>query len=305
MGNKWLASILAGMTLFCSSFAAEAAQLDTYRNMLAKRSFMLKYSIAPWLMIEYEHNRSSMGEYSNTDVSWVNRPNQGIIVVDGGNCYMDKFDGGEFTVSLSPGSISSGATTMDELVEKKGATKPSSVRHTCMLKKNGETFSYYRIDNGKGKSSYAGRFAGGYERSQVMAGEHYTAKSPFDAMMQEMDYGDPRIAKMLAIIYPPDPTQTFLDMPEYSLVNSGTLRSGLSYEDYAASEGGRYYAARYYFDQGRLVKFASVSFPELLDMAQGGIEQSFITIEEFSPVPDKQYLSLPAGLKVVTERGQK
>lgn len=305
MGNKWLAAILAGTTLFCASFAAEAAQLDTYRNMLAKRSFMLKYSIAPWLMFEYEHNRKGIGEYGYSDVNWVGRPNQGVIVVDGTTCYMDKFNGSDFTVSVSPGSLSDGATTMDELVEKKGATKPSSVRHICMLKKNGETFSYYRTDNGKGKFSYAGRFAGGYERSQVMAGEHYTAKSPFDAMMQETDYGDPRIAKMLAIIYPPAPTQTFLDMPEYSLVNSGTLRSGLSYEDYAASEGGRYYAARYYFDQGRLVKFASVSFPESLDMAQGGIEQSLIMIEEFSPVPDKQYLSLPEGLKVVTERGQK
>lgn len=304
MRNKWLASILAGMTMFCASCAVEAAQLDTYRNMLARRSFTLKYTIVPGLMTEYEHNRAGMGEYGHADTNWSGRPNQGIIVVDGGTRYMDKFDDGAFMISLSPGSIPDGAMTVDELVEKKGAKKPSSVRHSCLLVKNGETFSYYRIDNGKGKSNYAGRYVGGYERSQVVAGEHYTARNPFDAMMQEMDYGDPRIAKMLAIIYPPDPTQTFLDMPEYSLVDSGTLESGLSYEDYAASEEGRYYAARYYFDKGQLVKFASAVFPESLNVDEG-IELSLIMIEEFSPVPDSQYLSLPSGLKVVTESGKK
>lgn len=295
---------ISGNDAFCSPFATEAAQLDAYRNMVAKQSFTLKYSITPTIALEQEHNRKGMGEFAWFDTDWVVRPHQGIIIVDGGTRYLDKFDG-DFTVSVSQSSLSGGAKTTEEFVAKKGAAKPSPVRHTCMLVKNGETFSYYRIDNGKGKSSYAGRFAGGYERSQVRAGEHYTALSPFDAMMQETDYGDPRIAKMLAIIYPPDPTKTFLNMPEYSLVNSGTLKSGLSYEDYAASEGGRYYAARYYFDQGRLVKFAAVSFPESLDVSQGVIERSLIAIEEFSPVPDKQYLSLPEGLKVVTEWGQK
>lgn len=304
MGNKWLASILAGTALFCSPFAIEAAQLDAYRNMVTKQSFTLKYSITPTFALEQEHNQRGMGEYTWSGNNWVARPNRGIIIVDGGTRYLDKFDG-DLMVSVSLGPLSDGATTMDELAEKKGMKKPSSVRHSCLLIKNGETFSYYRTDNGKGKSSYAGRRAGGYERSQVAAGEHYTAYSPFDAMMQEIDYGDTRIAKMLAIICPPDPTQTFLDMPEYSMVDSGTLTSGLSYEDYAASEGGRYYAARYYFDKGRLVKFAAVSFPESLDVSQGGIERSLIAIEEFSPVPDSQYLSLPVQLKVVTEDGQK
>lgn len=305
MKNKCFASLLAGVTFLSSSFVAEAAQLDTYRNMLSQHSFTLKYSIVPAIMLEQEHNRSGMGEYSISYDNWFRRPNQGIIVVDGATCYMEKFDSGSFRALGSQDVLSDGAKTMEELVRENGEKRPSSVKHTCMLIKDGETFSYYRSDNGKGKSSYAGRYSGGWERSQVVAGEHYTANGPFDAMMQEMDYGDPRIAKMLAIISPPDPAQTFLDMPAYSFVNSGTLASGLSYEDYAASKGGRYYAARYYFDQGQLVKFASVSFPQSLDVAQGGIERSFITIEEFSPVPDSQYLSLPDGIRDVTEREKK
>lgn len=304
MRNKWLASLLAGATLFCSPFAAKAAQLDAYRDMVVKQSFTLKYSIAPSFVLEQEHNQRGMGEYTWADTDWVVPPNQGVIIVDGGTRYLDKFDG-DLMVSVSPSSLSGGVVTTEELAKEKGEKKPSKVTHTCLLIKNGETFSYRRTDDGKGKSDYAGRYKGGYERSQVMAGEHYTALSPFDAMMQEMDYGDPRIAKMLAIICPPDPMQTFIDIPEYSLVDSGTLKSGLSYEDYAASEEGRYYAARYYFDKGRLVKFAAVSFPESLDVTQGGIERSLIDIEEFSPVPDRQYLSLPVQLKVVTGDGQR
>lgn len=304
MKNKWFVSLMAGVTLLSASFAGEAAQLDVYRNMLAQHSFTLKYNIAPTIMLEQEHNRSGMGEFASSGINWSNRPNQGTIVVDGTTCYMDKFDDGSSMVLVSPYSLPDGAKTMDELIKEKGE-KSSTVTHMCMLIKNGETFSYYRYDNEKGKPRYAGRVSDGWERSQVVAGEHYTARNPFDAMMQETDYGDPRIAKMLAIISPPDPAQTFFDTPAYSLVNSGTLASGLSYEDYAASKGGRYYAARYYFDQGQLVKFASVSFPQSLDVAQGGVERNLITIEEFSPVPDSQYLSLPDGIRDVTKRGEK
>ena len=303
MRNKFLASVLAGLAMFgASCLPAEATQLDAYRNMLAKQAFTLKYAIAPATLLEQEHNRSGLGEWTNKDYRWGKRPHQGLIVVDGATRYTDQFDGGTAFIDLS-GSSLSGTSTTEELAKKK--TQTGSIRHTCMLIKNGEVFSWYRIDDENGKPDYEGRYDGGYLRSQVVAGEHFTAVNPIDAMMQEMDYGDPRIAKMLAIIYPPDSAQTFLDTPDYGFVDAGTLASGLSYEDYSASEDGRYYAARFYFNQGRLVKFASVSFPESLDVAKDRIERSLIVIEDFSPAPVSQYLSLPAGLKDVTKRGEK
>ena len=92
MRNKILISLLAGVMCFCVFHSStEATQLDTYRNMLAKRSFTLRYSIAPEMMFAYtrEHNRAGMGEISSIDMNkaYSQRPNHGIIVADGTTLY--------------------------------------------------------------------------------------------------------------------------------------------------------------------------------------------------------------------------
>ena len=92
-------------------------------------------------------------------------------------------------------------------------------------------------------------------------------------------------------------------MPIYRQVGSGWLSNGLNYVDYQ-SNGQNMEAIRYYFNGYTLTKIASAQF--IYD-DQGKLQarRCIIKVNEFSPTPAKEYLSLPAGVKDATKKPKK
>ena len=93
------------------------------------------------------------------------------------------------------------------------------------------------------------------------------------------------------------------EMPSYRQVNSGWLNNGLNYVDYR-SDGRNMEAIRYYFNGYTLVKIASAQFI-YDDKGQMQARRCIIKVNEFSPTPAKEYLSLPAGVKDATKKPKK
>ncbi len=274
MKNKVFVSILAGIIGICTNLTSvNSAHLDAYRSMLANRSFTLKYEIVtpPTRRTNHAVDMEWGVMFDTKHVSLC--PLQGIVVMEGDNRYTE----------------TTYRTVTYGVAENDGKTQKSSVspdeRSHCMLIKNGEVFEFYRSDFPNGKKSYDGR----------------TSSDPYEEMNQEIGYGNPVITQLLEAIRPSE-HGSFAELLTYNFQGTGSLSDGTSYEDYAARKDGQFYAMRYYFNHGQLVKVASATWPQNLEIAENGYEKCVIRITEVSSVPDQNYLSLPVGLKVVTKR---
>ena len=105
----------------------------------------------------------------------------------------------------------------------------------------------------------------------------------------------------MAAVLPADRIIATPTTPVYKFVGSGTLDSGLSYEDFTAEKNNTFYALRYYFSGDKMVKIAMFNYTKS-GGAITGYEKHVLDIEEFSTAPDANYLQLPPGLKDATKR---
>lgn len=120
-------------------------------------------------------------------------------------------------------------------------------------------------------------------------------------MLQGDAFGGGDMTRLLNAMLPDNMKSS--EMPSYRQVGSGWLSNGLNYVDYQ-SNGQNMEAIRYYFNGYTLTKIASAQF--IYD-DQGKLQarRCIIKVNEFSPTPAKEYLSLPAGVKDATKKPKK
>lgn len=235
---------------------AEARNSDTYRNLLMKKTYTIKYvDITPEPRVT---NRDKIPMYGKNDmdrsqsVFLLNKQTESVAVSDGNNSYEE---------------ISAGGFTQ------------------CRLQLGENVFAFVKYNDGTKIDTY------GIKKGWVAPLEINHIR----IAMQGNTYGSSRMSRYLNALLPND--NKSLDMPTFRYVGSGWLDNGLNYEDYKSNDDSVFEAVRYYFNGYNLVKIAAV---EYWTNASGVMEgnKTIIKINEFSPVPDTNYLQIPKGVKV-------
>ena len=164
-------------------------------------------------------------------------------------------------------------------------------------------FKTCRLQNDKGTYVYT-KYADGGKTSIWGSKKNTVTAIPTNTVayiMQGDAFGGSDMTRMLNAMLPDNVKSN--DMPSYHYGNSGWLSNGLNYVDYKSS-GQNMEAIRYYFNGYTLVKIASAQFI-YDDKGQLQARRCIIKINEFSPTPAKEYLSLPQGIKDATKAPKK
>lgn len=263
-----LTAIFAMSTL--AAVNCEASNLDTYRNLLMRKTYTIKYQeITPQARATNKDRINLFGKSSmdtGTSDLFVNKPTQSILVCDGENKYEEIGIGNAYLESAGIKSVA-----------------------TCRLQKGKEVFNYTRYYD-KDKLVYRG-----VKKGSVSAVD-FNILAQLD---QGASFGTANMTRLLNAMLPNSVKSA--DMPQYTFVGSGWLNNGLNYEDYRSNNNGLFEVVRYYFKNYALVKIASATY---FTNAKGELDghRCIIKIDEFSPTPDTKYLTLPEGLKDTTKR---
>lgn len=161
----------------------------------------------------------------------------------------------------------------------------------CRLQNENGTYVYTKYKEGDKTSIW------GTKKNTVMA----NPTNNVAYMLQGDAFGGNDMTRLLNAMLPDNLKSA--EMPSYKYVNSGWLSNGLNYVDYQSS-GRNMEAIRYYFNGYTLVKIASAQFI-YDDKGQLQARRCIIKVNEFSPTPAKEYLSLPAGVKDATKKPKK
>ena len=161
--------------------------------------------------------------------------------------------------------------------------------YICRLSKNGEDFFFTKYKKG-GKFEYFGT-----KKNHVKANE----KNYLAEIIEGKSYGDADMSRLLNAILPNENKSA--EQNKYRFIAAGNLENNLSYEDYRTDNDGVTEVVRYYFEGDKLVKIASASYSKNLDGKIDG-RRCIIKINEFSAVPNRDLLNLPAGVKDDTKR---
>lgn len=161
----------------------------------------------------------------------------------------------------------------------------------CRLQNENGTYVYTKYNEGQKTSIW------GTKKNTVVANQTNNVAY----MLQGDAFGGGDMTRLLNAMLPDNMKSS--EMPSYRQVGSGWLSNGLNYVDYQ-SNGQNMEAIRYYFNGYTLTKIASAQF--IYDN-QGKLQarRCIIKVNEFSPTPAKEYLSLPAGVKDATKKPKK
>lgn len=162
---------------------------------------------------------------------------------------------------------------------------------SCRLQNANGTYVFTKYNEGQGTAVW------GIKKNTVVANR----TNNIAYMLQGDAFGGGDMTRLLNAMLPDNMKSS--EMPSYRQVGSGWLSNGLNYVDYQ-SNGQNMEAIRYYFNGYTLTKIASAQF--IYD-DQGKLQarRCIIKVNEFSPTPAKEYLSLPAGVKDATKKPKK
>ena len=296
------AAIVAAM-MFCGDVGA--AKLDAYRNIMASKSFTVKYEVdvpdKPWEKYSDIEVYEKDGEvYPIVDVAAamsgskegekICPPYKGVVVIDNQDKYAEV--------------IRKGCKIAYKYDKGKIYLRDGKDQSNHFLKRNGEKFYYFHILWGS-DYKYCGYVKNEFKSGKIEPGNGHW--SPQEAMKIEVNYGHPVIGEILLAIHVDEDTPAMYAPPAYSPAGEGRLDDGLFYEDYSAEQGGVFYAMRYYFDGDTLVKVSRATYKQTADgeIDASSYETRSVNIKEFSPTPERKYLSLPEGLVDVSKKGKK
>lgn len=260
--NKILAAaLLAGACTICVS-NVEASNLDTYRNLLKKSTYTIRFrDITPEERIT---NKDSIKMYGKNDMDRSQSPfllyeqTSGMVTSDGESHYEE----------LGAGEIKQ-----------------------CRLQKGNDTYVFLKRERkADDKNILREIFGGGGKKNQVIPVQtNYMAK----VMLGEA-YGSTALTRYLNAIIPDSDKSG--DLPSFKFVTSGWLDNGLNYEDYSAEEDGVHEVVRYYFNGYALCKISAMRYWKNKAGVMEG-SKSIVRIDEFLPTPSAEHLMLPPGVK--------
>lgn len=268
--------------IFTGVFASdgETAGIDKYRAILSNGSFTIKYRIINYDIPEMRRAMSLT---------------EGVYYTPSELGYKE-----EDTQRLKDEEKSKREKRLDILVMD-GNNRYTEMGGNCKLIINGEVFSFFHEYYKEGK--YIGCHVGKHgfiHRNEVAPGEKYGngwSRQVYRNQEEIQDIENPVFVKMLAAIYPISKVNVVL--PEYSYVTSGATSDGYTYEDYSGVADGRLHAVRCYFQGVDLIKMAYASFLQNSSAPKDSYEKVVIQFETFNNIPEQQYFSVPADLKIV------
>ena len=292
--------LLTAAAIISTSSSTEANKLDAYRDIIASGSFTIHYEleVPPIKETSREGILTQQGLANSKGIMTIenlqNHPFSGIVVIDGSDRYVESSRDilkDEFT----PEDDSEEDKTEEVILKRVGI---------CRLIKDGEVFNFHYTIKKDGVKDYRAP-----SRSIFSSGSHKikaensgAAKAhSYLAMLEEYNYGSVALSKTLIAMYPPQKIIQTDFTPEYTYLESGNLKNGLSYEDYVSNVQGIIHAARYYFDGDKLVKAKVVAYADDVN-GEMGYEKTIIKFHEFVQNPDKSLLKLPDSLKDITKR---
>ena len=262
MQNKWrvattavAASFLMNVALCATAFADN---LDTYRNLLLKKVYTIKYTNITFEPRQTNRDKVSLIGSNYKDISKVDallyKPTQTVIVSD-----------------------------RDKRYEEVGNENYA----TCRLQLADNTYVFTRLKDKDNKIVWIGS-----KKGEVMADK----TNRYAQLLQGDSYGNETMTRMLNACLPN--SRKGAGITTYTKVGEGWLDNGLNYIDYRSDGTGSFEAIRYYFKDWTLVKIASGMYllnnnGEIIDG-----KRNIIHITEFKPVAEESYLNLPEGLKV-------
>ena len=268
--RKRKGAIAALLGLACLGFAAsgavaQAEPIDAYREMLANKTYTIKYTnLTPETRRTSRTLAAMTNGKMNDPMTAMYQPTQSIVVCDGDNRY-----------------------------EESGYDALAS----CRLQRGEEMYTFSRVKAGN-SITYVGTVDGKAKKGETSA---YLHAAMYAEKVWGLNFGDNRMTRFLHALLPNDGKAEGL--PSYSRVASGTLPDGLNYVDYKAdnSSANFFEAIRYYFRGDRMVKIAAGQYC-VNDKGEMDGVRCIIKIDEFSPTPDPSYLKLPDGLEDKTKR---
>lgn len=260
--NKVLALALSIMSFgaFCNLSSVEARNIDTYRDLLLKKTYTIKFKdITPEARIT---NKDSIHMYGKNDMDrsqstfMLYKQTSGIVTADGDNRYEE----------IGYGDMKQ-----------------------CRFQRGEDTFVFIKnaVKAPTGNLMY--EIYGAKKNLVAPIATNYMAQS-----MLGSSYGSSALTRYLNAILPDDNKSS--DSPEFKFVTSGWLENGLNYEDYRSVDGDINEAVRYYFNGYNLIKIAAIRYWRNEKGVMEG-EKTIIRIDEFSPTPTKELLTLPPGVK--------
>lgn len=291
MANRRIMGVIIACIILILSGMGEAGSLDKYRSILAGKCYTFKcypniYNNLNNSVSSLDGMRISFGMPDNSYTSSKTIAEEEKLTAEA----QARGDKGDYV-------------RMIDVIVMDGENRYTEMLGNCKLISNGEVFTY-RHFYFNGQENYQGghRSKRGYvHMDEIAPNENYWASSNFGKNLESpediADVGNPLLMKMLAVIYPVSTAN--VELPAYSFAASGQDKDGCLYEDYTGTQGSRQHVVRCYFRNGELIKMAYASYPQDSNRSKDDVEKYSIEIKEFSPVPERQYFSLPQALKVV------
>ena len=270
MKNKWKKAVAAIAACFFMDAAlcgtAFADNLDTYRNLLQKRVYTIKYANITFEPRQTNRDKVTLMGYNYMDIGNVlalmYKPTQSIIVSDKDNRY-------------------------EEVGNEQFAQ--------CRLQLGDKTYVFNRrTEKDKDKKDIVTWY--GNKKGSVIA----DPTNRYAQLMQGDSFGNETMTRMLNACLPND--RKGAGTATYTKVGEGWLDNGLNYIDYRSDAQGSFEVIRYYFKDWTLIKIASGMYilnnnGEIVDG-----KRNIVLINEFKPVAEEEYLKLPDGIKETTKK---
>lgn len=261
-------STLVGLATVFLSFSncsiTDASNIDTYKNLLMKNSYTIKYVVTtPTVRTT---NRDKIPIYGKNTIAanqsslLENKPSEGIVVSKGNNRY--------------------------EEVGYNGFVM-------CRLQTGMKTYNYTKYKNQQ-KNIWS--FIGSGKNKVSAITTNVVALKRLGT-----GFGNVDLTRALNALLPNEGKTS--DQPNFHYVGEGWLDNGLNYVDYAYDGNLGFEAIRYYFDGYTLVKIALAQY-FTNENGQVDGRRSIIKILEFSPTPDEAYLKLPKGVKDESKKNE-
>lgn len=292
----------------CCASVAEASNLDTYRNLLLKKTYTIRYvNITPEERVTNK-DKVTLNGYNSMQTknisTFMYKPLEGLITSDGKRKYEQTGTDGFYSCRLQ---TEQGTYTFTKYIDKKDKAEDEDDAAAIAEARRRQAVSAASAAQGVAAAGAAGAgvSAGSLLGLGVFSifgsgkGEVSADLTNTEAYLEQGEsYGSEDMTRLLNAFLPDSGKSE--DMMSYEYVTEGWLPNGQNYVDYKA-EGDNYFeAVRYYFDQYTLVKIASAQFTTDAN-GKTTARRNIIRIDQFSPTPAEEYLSLPENAKDVTK----
>lgn len=260
--NKFLGIFLGVLALgFCiNASSVEARNSDTYRDLLLKKTYTIKFrDITPEPRIT---NKDSVKMYGKND--------------------MDRSQSTFMLYKPTSGVVTADG---DNRYEELGYGDMKQ----CRFQRGEDTFVFVKREVKQTTGIPLSEIFGSKKNEVTPISTNFMAQS-----MLGSSYGSSSLTRYLNALLPDEIKSP--DSPEFKYVTAGWLDNGLNYEDYRSSDGDINEAVRYYFNGYNLIKIAAIRYWRNENGVMEG-EKTIIRIDEFSPTPTKELLTLPPGVK--------